>query len=225
MFRSSNPALNANIFAKERSLGAGEAMTIQGTVNKIFIMLFLIVMSASYVWGKVMQPVGMFETEEAMARNMASVMPFMIGGGIIGFLLVIVSVFNAKLSPIIAPAYAIAEGFLLGGVSAFAETRYPGIAIQAVALTLGTAFCLMTLFKSGVIRVTDKFKRIAFTAFGAIFMIYMLNFIMGFFGSGIPGIFAGGPVGIGFSLLVVGIASAMLVIDFDRIVQYSSSAR
>lgn len=56
MFRSSNPALSSKIFSQSQSLSGGGAMTIQGTVNKCFIMLFLIFLSASWVWGKVMQP-------------------------------------------------------------------------------------------------------------------------------------------------------------------------
>jgi len=222
MFRSSNPALNGKMFSKSRSFGVGESMTIQGTVNKCFIMFALILVSASWVWVRAMQPVGPFETEQAVARSVAAIMPIARLGGILGLVLVIVTMFNLSFARYTAPLYAVCEGLFIGGTSAIFEIYYPGIVIQAVGLTLGTLFCLLTAYKSGMIHVNQKFKRIVYSAFGAIFLIYIVGFFMSFFGATIPYIHESGPVGIGFSLVVVGIASALLVIDFDRIQAYAS---
>ena len=65
-----------------------------------------------------------------------------------------------------APFYALAEGLALGGISAFFETRYPGIAIQAVSLTFGILLVMLMLYSSRIIKVTDKFRMGMFAAVG-----------------------------------------------------------
>lgn len=218
MMRSGNPALNAKIFDREQSYGAGEAMTLQGTVNKTIVLLALLVISASWVWGKVMQPASAFEGMETAARQMPSsvgglMMVGLFGGLITGF----VTIFNKKIAGITAPIYALFEGLMLGGLSAMFEMQYPGIVIQAVSLTFGTLFCLLMAYKSGIIKATENFKLGIVAATGAICLIYFVSLIMGFFGTTIPMIHGSGPVGIGFSLFVVTIAALNLVMDFDFI--------
>ena len=94
---------------------------------------------------------------------------------------------------------------------------FPGIVIQATALTFGTLFCLLLAYKSGMIKVTENFKLGIIAATGAIALIYFATFILGFFGIPIPFIHDSGPIGIGFSLVVVVIAALNLVLDFDFI--------
>ena len=141
-------------------------------------------------------------------------MPFLVVGAIAGLILALVTFFKKTWAPITAPLYAIAEGFLLGGLSAIMEARFPGIVIQAVALTFGTLFALLFAYKSGLIRATENFKLGVAAATGGIFLIYLLSFILGFFGIGIPYIHESGLIGIGFSLFVVVIAALNLVLDF-----------
>jgi uncharacterized YccA/Bax inhibitor family protein len=109
------------------------------------------------------------------------------------------------------------EGLFLGGISAFYEARYPGIVIQAVALTFGTAFALLMAYKSRLIRATENFKLGVFAATGGIFLLYLVSMVLGFFGIRIGFIHDSGPIGIGFSLVVVVIAALNLVLDFDFI--------
>jgi uncharacterized YccA/Bax inhibitor family protein len=99
------------------------------------------------------------------------------------------------------------------------EMRFPGIVIQAVALTAGTLLCLLLAYRSGLIRATENFKLGIVAATGAIAMIYLTSFILGFFGVRIPFIHENGLIGIGFSLVVVVIAALNLVLDFDFIEQ------
>lgn len=221
MFRSSNPTLSPKIFDQAREYGAGESMTIQGTVNKCFIMLFLIFVTAAWVWGKVMQPVGPFSDEQTIIQSAGKVLMYGQIGALVAFVLVIVTSFNLKLATFTAPLYALCEGLALGGFSAYMEYRYPGIAMQAVALTFGVLFALLSAYKSGMIKVTDKFVAIATSALMGIVLIYVVGWIMSFFGARIPLIHESGPVGIGFSLFVCALAASFLVIDFDRIAQYS----
>ena len=215
MFRSSNPALGANAFSQVSPYG-GETMSIQGTVNKSFALLFLVFSGAWWIWEKIIQPTPILFEEQASA-NMEAVTPFIFGGLIIGMIMALVTIFKKEWSMFTAPVYAIAEGFVLGGISAIFEMSYPGIVMQAVALTFGTLFCLLMGYKSGLIKLTDKMRAGIVAATGAIFLVYLVSFIMSFFGAGIPLIHGSGPIGIGFSLIVVGVAALNLILDFELI--------
>ena len=107
----------------------------------------------------------------------------------------------------------------LGALSGFIDTIYPGIAIQAVLLTCGTFLCLLLAYRSGLIKATENFKLGIVAATGAIGLIYLASFVLGFFGIQIPYIHGNGIIGILFSVLVVVIASLNLVLDFDFIEQ------
>jgi uncharacterized YccA/Bax inhibitor family protein len=82
---------------------------------------------------------------------------------------------------------------------------------------MGTLVALLLAYRSGLIKVTKNFRLGVIAATGAIFLVYMISFIMSFFGSSIGFIHDSGPIGIGFSLVVVVIASLNLVLDFDFI--------
>lgn len=198
MMRTGNPALNANTF---RGVATGEGvMTIQGTVNKAAILLFLVVLSASWIWARITQ------------------FPWMVMlGAIAGLIAAIVTIFKKEWAPITAPIYALLEGLVLGGISALFNAKYPGIVIQAVSLTFGVLFCLLLAYKSGLIKATENFKLGVVAATGGICLVYIVTMILGFFGKSVPFIHDSGPIGIGFSLFVVVIASLNLVLDFDFI--------
>jgi uncharacterized YccA/Bax inhibitor family protein len=203
--RSGNPVLKSDTFdiAPE-----GERMTLAGTVNKTAILLALCFCTAMYAWGK------FYST-----GNSAEVIPLIIGGAIGGLVLCLVTVFKKEWSGITAPLYALAEGLFVGGISAFYEAKYPGIVVHAVGLTFGTLACLLLAYKSGLIKATENFKLGVVAATGGIFVLYLVSFVMGFFGKSIGFIHEGGTFGILFSLFVVVIAALNLVLDFDFIEQ------
>ena len=97
------------------------------------------------------------------------------------------------------------------------ESRYHGIAIQAVSLTFGTLVVLLFAYTSGLIKVTEKFRVGVVAATGAIFLFYVIELILGFFGVRFAAVNGGGAIGIAFSVFVVIIASLNLVLDFDFI--------
>ena len=217
--QSSNPTLNENVFQQVGSGVQGQTMTIQGAVNKTLILLGLLLVAAGWIWFKIIQPAQVvgFEVEPIARHNQQAVMPFVIGGMIGGIIFALVTVFKKEWSMYTAPVYAVCEGLVLGGISAIFETMYPGIVMQAVALTFGTLFCLLMAYKSGLIRVTDKFRLGVVAATGAIALVYLVSWILGFFHVAVPFIQGNSIWSIGFSLLVVGIASMNLVLDFDMI--------
>jgi len=202
--RSTNPVLNAKTF-DERDPAAAQ-MTLAGTVNKTLILLALLLISATWVWGRFWE-----------SRDVAAVLPLMwigIGGGLVAAL---VTMFFKKAAPYSAPVYALLEGLAVGGVSAFFELRFPGIVLQAVGLTFGTLFCLLMAYKSGLIKATENFKLGVVAATGGIAVLYLIDIAMAFFGKPIGFIHDGGMFGILFSGFVVVIAALNLVLDFDFI--------
>jgi uncharacterized YccA/Bax inhibitor family protein len=204
MMRTANPALNAQTFTGLAR--TGEAMTIQGTVNKTGLLLILLLIPAFWVWDK------FFTT-----MNPASVSGWMMLGIIGGLIFAFITIFRKTAAPVTAPIYAILEGLALGGISSVFEAQFPGIVIQAVGLTFGTLFCLLMAYRSGLIKATENFKLGVVAATGGIFVVYLFSFILGFFGINIPYINESGLIGIGFSLFVVVVAALNLVLDFDFI--------
>jgi uncharacterized YccA/Bax inhibitor family protein len=203
LMRTSNPALNEKAFKGQVAIG--EAMTLQGTVNKTGLLLLCVVATSAWTWGL------------AHSERPEAAMPWMIGGMIGGFVVALVTIFKKQWSPLTAPLYALLEGLVLGGISAIFEKSYPGIAVQAVGLTFGTLFVMLLAYKSGVIRATQGFKLGVIAATGGIAVFYLVEMLLGFFHVQVPAINSSGFIGIGFSLFVVIIAALNLVLDFDMI--------
>jgi uncharacterized YccA/Bax inhibitor family protein len=201
--RSGNPVLKSDTFDIAPQ---GERMTLGGTVNKTAILLALVLITAIYTWGR------FYSTQDP-----ASVMPLVLIGAIGGLVVCLVTVFKKEWSGVTAPVYALLEGFVVGGVSAMFEVRYPGIVIQAVGLTFGTLFALLMAYKSGLIKATENFKLGVVAATGGIALLYLVNIVMSMFGKPIGFIHDSGMFGILFSGFVVVIAALNLVLDFDFI--------
>jgi uncharacterized YccA/Bax inhibitor family protein len=211
--RTSNPVLNNKAFV---SAGPGaDPMTLNGTVNKTAMLLAMTLITAVITWGMAWE--SMQATDGSVPMN-PMLFPLMIGGAVVGFILALVCVFKKTAAPVLAPLYALAEGLFIGGVSATFEMKYPGIVLQAVGLTFGTMFALLMAYRTGLIRATENFKLGVVAATGAICLLYLVNIGMRLFGfEGMGFIHDSGPIGIGFSLVVVGIAALNLVLDFDFI--------
>ena len=141
----------------------------------------------------------------------------MLGGAIGGFILALVTIFKKQWSPITAPLYALVEGFFLGAISAVYNAQFQGIVLQAIMLTFGIMFALLFAYRSGLIKATENFKLGVTAATGGIALIYIATLVLRLFGIQVPFIHDSGLIGIGFSLVVVVIASLNLVLDFDFI--------
>lgn len=205
IMKSSNPVLGKNTFSGLGYAGTdSQVMTIQGTVNKSLILVALVILGASYTW-------------KMMVNGSQAMTAFMIAGAIGGLIAAIITVFKKTWSPYTAPIYALLEGLFLGGISAMFNASYPGIVIQAVALTFGTLFALLFAYKTGLIKVTENFRLGVVAATGGIAIAYFISFILGMFGVNIGFMHSNGPVGIIVSLVIVVVAALNLVLDFDFI--------
>jgi len=209
--RTANPALNEDIFSQAALDEPGvEAMTVGGTANKSAILLMLVIAGAMFTWQ-------MFFGAADMAAGATAVMPWMWGGLIGGFIVALVTVFARRWAMFTSPIYAILEGLFLGGLSSFLEAQFPGIVVQAVGLTFAIFICILLVYKTGVIKVTDNFRIGVIAATGGIALVYLASIVMNLFGATIPYIHGSGPIGIGFSVFVIIIATLNLVLDFDFI--------
>ena len=207
--KSGNPAFKSKAFSHRSSdFSTDQVMTLSGTVNKTGFYLLLLTLSAAYTWNIFFN-----------SGDPSSVAGLMIFGLIGGLIAAMVTIFKPTVANISAPIYALLQGLAIGGISAMFESSYEGIVIQAVTLTFGTLAALLLAYKSGLIKPTENFRLMLFAATGGIFVLYMLNFVMSFFGASIGFIHSNGIMGIGFSLVVVAIAALNLVLDFDFIEQ------
>ena len=117
----------------------------------------------------------------------------------------------------LVPVYAVCEGFALGGISASMEASYPGIVSQAVAGTFAAFFSMLILYRARVIKCTDKFRSVLFISTLSIAIVYLINWIGGFFGYAVPFINSSSNIGIAVSAIVVVVAAFNLIVDFDFI--------
>jgi uncharacterized YccA/Bax inhibitor family protein len=145
------------------------------------------------------------------------ILPLMIGGMIGGLICSIALIFKKEWAPVLAPAYSILQGLFVGGISAYFNSLYDGIVMQAILLTFGILAGLLFLYKAQIIRVTENFKLIVASATMGIAITYGISMLLRLFGMDVPLIHSNGIVGIVFSLICVATASANLVMDFDFI--------
>jgi uncharacterized YccA/Bax inhibitor family protein len=206
----SNPILNNSRFSSQEAILQDEPMTINGTVNKIF-MLFVCLLA-----GACISLYFLFTGNAGMSGAL------MIGGSIIAFVLVLISSFKISTAKYLSAPYALCEGFAIGGISAFFESAYHGIVIQAILSTFAVLLVMLMLYKARAIQYTDKFASVLKTGLLSILAVYLIQFVMSFFGRGIPGIFDSGIIGIGFSILVIAFASMALIQDFFFIEEASN---
>jgi len=205
--KSGNPGLNDKTFAGlPRPALASERMTLQGTVNKSFLLLVVLLAGAFWPWSQYL----------ATGNPAVVGAPVMIGliGGVV---LAIAISFRPMLAPYLAVPYAALEGLVLGGISALLERRYPGIAIQAVGLTFGVMAALLLAYSMRLIRATQRFKAVVIAATGAIFLVYVASALMHLFHVATPFMSDSSPLSIGISLVIIAVAALNLVLDFDLI--------
>lgn len=199
-----NPILNDKF--TQTSVVEGGTMTINGAVYKSLLLIGLIVLSAGYTWNL---------SASGMADKAGTLGLIGIVAGLISILLLYFT--RNSLAPLFSSIYAIGEGLFLGWISIAFENAYPGIVLTAVAGSFAAMISLLLLYMSRLIKCTEKLKAVIFTATLSVALIYVIQIVASFFGRSIPQIFTSSPIGIGFSVIVVIIAAANFIIDFDFI--------
>src|SRR5678815_6123676 len=197
--RTSNPALKGNTFTGARAAAGEPAMTLQGTATKSFLLILLTIFSASFTWNAV------------ASGNVAILGPATLVGGIGGFIVALITIFKPKVSPYTAPIYAALEGLLLGALSSLYNARFAGLPLQAVLLTFGVFMVMMLVYRLGISRATERFRIGIVAATGGIAVMYLLSFVLSFFGVQMSFLHDSSPLSIGISLVIVVVAALNLV--------------
>ncbi|MFL3000792.1 MAG: Bax inhibitor-1/YccA family protein [Cytophagales bacterium] len=199
-YRTGNPVLTSNAFNIQSDYT--DKMTIGGTVNKTFLSLLILVGSAYYSWTNI---------------GIANIL--LLPSILISLIVAFITIRNKHWSPTTVPIYAVLQGIFLGVISNMFNSVYEGIVITAVSYTLCILFALLSIYRLGLIKATENFKLGIGAATGGILLLYIINFGMSFFGSGIPlmNVNNASMMSIGFSVFVIIIAALSLVVDFDFI--------
>jgi uncharacterized YccA/Bax inhibitor family protein len=205
MYRTSNPALNDSVFTIQDLVQ--DKMTIEGVAEKGLITFFVMMMSGLSVFG-------LFITGNAELAFMLSLV-----GWVAGFIFYFVMLFTGLAdNPVAVLVYAALQGLFLGGITTLFEASYPGVAIQAFMLTAAVFGGMLVIYRMGVINVNDNFRIAVFSAMSGVFLVYMITLIFALVGGPqIPYIHSSGPIGIAFSLFVIGLGAFCLAADFDFI--------
>jgi uncharacterized YccA/Bax inhibitor family protein len=204
--RSTNPTLNDRTFNSLPRAFAGGAMTLQGTINKSFLLLLVLMGTALYPWSQYMA-----------SGNPADVAVTMTVGLFGGLILALIISFKPTMAPFLSIPYAACEGLAIGGISAIFERTHPGIAIQAVALTFGVMAALLFAYTSRLIRVTQTFRSVVVGATFGILLFYLASWVLSLFHVNVGLLTGSGTLSIGISLVVVVVAALNLVLSFDLI--------
>lgn len=200
-------AYQANLEAMYNSPSATATQTGRMTMNDIVMkslgLFAVLVIVAAAAW-------------VACDRNPGLTVPLWLGGAVIGLVLVFVVSFKKQVSPPLIVLYAVAEGAFLGAVSRTFENAFPGVVGQAVLATLCVFIGMYALYFTGVIKVTERSRKIFMMALLGYVLFAVVNAILVWTGvlSGF-GVGGNGKWGIIISLLAVGLASYSLAIDFD----------
>jgi uncharacterized YccA/Bax inhibitor family protein len=224
-FKSSNPALNDKAFERALETEAGWAagqqvgeplsidrgaalatgtMTVNGTVWATGALLVLVVAAGVFGWNSV-----------DVTADTVSFPGWVFPVALVGFGVAMVTCFKPHVARFTAPVYALLQGAFLGAISGVYNTAYNGIVLQAVSLTIGVFAVMLFLFATRIIKVTDKLRMGIVAATGAVLLVYLVNLVLSLFGASVPFLHDNGIVGIGISLVIVGVAAFNLLLDFD----------
>jgi uncharacterized YccA/Bax inhibitor family protein len=182
-------------------------MTRAGVAKALATFFLFAVIGAFFGWGRGDHAVITSGTNELMLAAI-----------VLALVLSFVIIAKPKLAATLGIAYALLEGFAVGIVSAVYNATYHGIVAEALGATVCVALCVWFLYGMGIIKVTDKTRRVIAMAVMGAFVFYAISIVsMLLGGPDLDG--KGGVLGIGISLVLAVIAAATFLTDFDRIDQ------
>jgi uncharacterized YccA/Bax inhibitor family protein len=196
-----NPAIKR--LSDSRSLTGG--LTYNGVINRTGVLVLATGVSFVLTW---------------RGLQSGAVSPSLgLAGLVVGTILGLIITFTRATNPLLIGAYALAEGTMLGTISYFADMRFPGIALQAVAGTLGCFLVVLWLYSIRALRATPMFTKVILGALIGISLLYIVNLVASLFGHPLGIISGNSPVSIGLSALIVLVAAVSFVLDFAAIEQ------
>lgn len=216
MLQSHNPVLTKGVKALDWDLAdssaassAAATFSVGGAAAKTLVLLALTVGAATISWDWLSK--GEFNPI------------WLIGGSIGGLIVAFATFWKPAIAPYTGPLYAGLMGIVLGALTALAETRFPGVATQAVACTFGVFFVMLALYTSRTIRVTPGFAKFLAAAVFGIMVTYLVSIALSFFGVSVPFLHQPNPIGIGIAVFITAIAALTLLLDFKQIEELAAA--
>jgi uncharacterized YccA/Bax inhibitor family protein len=174
-------------------------LTMDDVVTKTGVSFLVTVLAAAFVWA--------LPGQAAWGLALPAVLA--------AFVLGLVISFKQIANPAATLAYGALYGVALGAISEAFNDIYPGIVVQALIGTFGVFGGMLVVYKTGAIRVTPKLTRWVIGALIGALVLSLANFVAYFFMDDGLGLRSGGGVAIIFSLVMIGIAAFLLLLDFD----------
>ncbi|CAL9467806.1 Bax inhibitor-1/YccA family protein [Streptomyces sp. enrichment culture] len=140
-----------------------------------------------------------------------------VGAGLVAMVLGFVQSFKRKPSPALILAYAAFEGLFLGALSNYVNQWVNGAAMQAVLGTMAVFTAVLVLYKTRIIRVTQRFYRFAMAAAIGFVLLMAVNLLFAVFGGGDGLGFRSGGLGILFGVIGVVLGALFLALDFKQV--------
>ncbi|WP_282136414.1 Bax inhibitor-1/YccA family protein [Seonamhaeicola maritimus] len=198
--KTSNPAFTNYFFDGDNN--SSKTMSVTGIFTKSILSILIIIIISIGVW--------------KIYNEGTDIKWYSMGGMLAAIIISIVISVRQHWAHFLVPLYAIAKGFFLGGMSAYAYKHYPNLPYQAIGVTMITFFVMLMLYQTRIIVVTKKLKSVIITAATSIFVIYLISWILGFFGIKVF-IWGTSWPAIIFNILAAVFASLSLLLDFDYI--------
>jgi len=205
--KTSNPAFNDYFWENDKI--SSKKMSVRGIILKSFFSILIIASITVYVWH--------------LYSNGTNIKWFVTGGMISAIIISIIISVRKHWAKFLVPLYAIAKGFFLGGISSYAHAKFPNLPFQAIGVTIVTFFVMLSLYQTRIIVVTKKLRSIIITTCASIFMVYLISWILSFFGIK-TFIWGTSWVAIIFNVLAAIFASLALLLDFDYIEKHKNKA-
>lgn len=205
--KTSNPAFNDYFWENDPT--ASKKMSVTGILLKSLFSLLIVAAIVVYAWN--------------LYISGTDIKWFVTGGMIAAIVLSIVISVKNQWAKFLVPLYAIAKGFFLGGITSYAHAKFPNLPFQAIGVTIMTFFVMLLLYQTRIIVVTKKLRSVIITACASIFIIYLMSWILSFFGIE-TFIWGTSWLAILFNVLAAIFASLALLLDFDYIEKHKNKA-
>lgn len=205
--KTSNPAFN-NYFFNDKKTSA-KTMSVTGIFIKSMLSIAIIVIIS----------IGMWKLHEDGVK----IKWYSLGGMLAAIVISIIISVRQHWAHILVPLYAIAKGFFLGAMTVYAHAKFPNLPYQAIGITVVTFIVMLLLYQIRIIIVTKKLRSVIITAATSIFVIYIISWILSFFGIKVF-IWGTSWPAIIFNILAAVFASLSLLLDFDYIERHKNKS-
>ncbi|MEO5722750.1 MAG: Bax inhibitor-1/YccA family protein [Ilumatobacteraceae bacterium] len=208
---TSGPITDGPITDGPVSTWHSQVMTVGGTITATGVLLVLLLASAAIGWASAPQ---------SQTGQVTGFPGLALIGILVGFACAIAVHFRPMWAKFLGPIYALGYGFFLGVISRAYESYQHGIVLQAVGATVAVFAAMLFLYKTRIIKVTDRFRRIVIGATMGLMAFYAISFVIFLFTGGSSGgnfLNSTSLFSIGFSIFAAGLAAMMLAVDFDFI--------